>query len=471
MSEIQTVVNSLLGRVDRSNDPVILSILQEIVNELDRLGIEIDPPPIVTNKISREALIQTPGDVTDFSYRLTSTNVILEWTAPTADVIYYEIRKGSNWDTASRVVVTANNSIILDPLPTGIHRYLIRSVVGGVYSAELDFVDVVIPFIGNVTITVTQIITNVLLRWTEPSSVFRIDYYRVIKNGEVVGNVSGTFFASFETVGGTYSYSIIAYDIAGNSSPETSISVLVPDPPDFILRDEFLSNLNGTKTNVILRNTDPPALLANINTSETIEEHFINNSWNSPQDQVDTGFYRWLSPFALSGSYQEVFDCSIIYTNVIITLSWSTRIIEGEFTLGTSTRVSDDGITWSDPETSTSFFVASVRYIEVTVDITSADQWSLMEFYNFQVSVSVREEMDSGEIEALAADVGGTIVTFNKLYKFVDSITVSPLSTISRTVIYDFSGGINPTSFRVLLFDNDGVRVDGPVSWKSRGIL
>lgn len=467
MSEIQSVVNALLARAAKV-DPVMMSVIQEIVNELARLGFEIDPAPIVSTKVSSETR-PAPLPVSDFSYSLNENNVILSWSAPSPSFVYYEIRKGNTWNTATRVTITSNREVLLDPLTIGTHRYLIRTLsTQGVYSVEEDFIDVVIPVLGPVSVSAEQLETNVLLRWTIPTSTFRIDYYTVTRNGVQIGIVKGTFFPIFETTGGTFEYGITAVDIAGNESSETTVEVTLPNPANFLFQDSFVSGFGGTKTNAISTGT---SLLVAIDLTTTYEDHFIDNGWASPQEQVDDGYPKWLSPFLTTASYKETFDAGTIYSNTIITLAWATNLIAGAFTIGTSTRVSDDGISWSSAVTDSTFFVTSVRYIEVTINFTGADDKSLLEFYNFQVAISVREELDSGEISALAADAAGTVVTFNKEFKQVNSITVAADTTTDRIAVYEFAGGINPTTFKIRVFDSVGVRQDATVSWKARGIV
>jgi hypothetical protein len=60
-------------------------------------------------------------------------------------------------------------------------------------------------------------------------------------------------------------------------------------------------------------------------------------------------------------------------------------------------------------------------------------------------------------------------VNFSASFTSVASITVTPKGTTARIAIYDFAGGVNPTNFKVLLFDTAGTRVTGDVSWAARG--
>ena len=87
------------------------------------------------------------------------------------------------------------------------------------------------------------------------------------------------------------------------------------------------------------------------------------------------------------------------------------------------------------------------------------------------VRLDVRREVDSGIASVLAADSGGTTVNFNKAFKDVDGITLGVNATVDQRAIYDFVDVPNPTSFKILLYNNLGVRINGEVRWMARGII
>ena len=88
-----------------------------------------------------------------------------------------------------------------------------------------------------------------------------------------------------------------------------------------------------------------------------------------------------------------------------------------------------------------------------------------------EARLDVRLETDEGTVNALASDSGGTTVNFNKSYKDIISINVSVLDTVEKKAIFDFTDVPNPTSFKVLVFDTTGARVNATVHWISRGVL
>lgn len=468
MSEIQSIVNSLLARA-ASVDPVMLSILQEILDELNRIGLLVDPAPTVQKKVST-VTVATPTEVGDIAYTLTATNVVLSWDPSSQGFIFYEVRRGSTWDTASRVTVTSNNGIILDPLPVGSTTFLVRSLsTSGVYSNTISSVDVVIPEIGNPGITADVINNFTTLLWTEPTTTFRIEHYEITRNGsELAPNVKGLFYVHQEAAAGTITFGVKAVDIAGNTGPESTITVDVGAPTDFVIEDTQQSTFTGTFVNGMVDNN---IAYFNIDLTTSYEDHFIDNTWASPQDQVDDGYEYWIQPTLPTGSYEEIFDFGSIYTNIIVNVSWLFDVIVGNFTFGLDIRVSDDNISYSSAFTTPSFFASSARYVKVKFTFTNGDDKGILAFSNFIVNILVKRENDGGHTEVFAADASGTTILFNKAFKFVESISVTPLDPFDRSATYNFAGGANPTSFTVKLYDNTGIRVDGTVGWFVRGII
>lgn len=199
--------------------------------------------------------------------------------------------------------------------------------------------------------------------------------------------------------------------------------------------------------------------------------HFISHGWASPQDQVDAGYPIYIEPTLTTGSYKEVFDFGVIFGSVIVNLNWSVDIYTGNVSVNPVIRTSPDNATWSTPVAGSSVFGTNVRYVEVTVNFTGTNDKSLIGFYNFQIFLDVKREVDSGNGTANAADTTGTVVTFNKSFKSVDSITITTKSLEPIYAIYDFTNVPNPTTFKVLIFDSAGQRITFPFSWKARGIV
>lgn len=204
---------------------------------------------------------------------------------------------------------------------------------------------------------------------------------------------------------------------------------------------------------------------------ESWENHFLSRLWSSPQAQINAGYPRYCQPTALTGIYEEVADFGGVFSNVIVNLNWAFNNITGSVSISPFIATSTDGVTFTPLAGGSSQFAQSVRYVKVHFDFAAADDKSIAEFFNLQVLLDVKNEIDGGEGDALAGDVGGTVVLFNKDFKSVKSITVSAKSAVDISAAYDFTSTPNPTGFKVLLFNATGARVSGHYSWKARGVI
>ena len=112
-----------------------------------------------------------------------------------------------------------------------------------------------------------------------------------------------------------------------------------------------------------------------------------------------------------------------------------------------------------------------MRYLKFRLEFTGEDDKSLMEVFNVRISLDVKRENDGGDFVALATDVGGTKIFFNKPFKDVESITATADAIEPLTVIYDFVDIPDPKFFYVYVLDSTGNRVTYLISWKARGIV
>ena len=95
----------------------------------------------------------------------------------------------------------------------------------------------------------------------------------------------------------------------------------------------------------------------------------------------------------------------------------------------------------------------------------------ITEISNLTIRLDIKRENDGGTVNALATDVSGTPVLFNKAFKDVDSITVSVKETTRFFVIYNFVDIPNPVQFYVFVYDTAGARASKVVTWASRGVI
>jgi hypothetical protein len=478
----ESLIASLLNGIE-FDDPRLYDLLNALSKDFYTLLNTLQPPSTVT-AFGITGQILGPPAVDNFTATTYNNNLKLAWTS-SGMLSTYEIRYKvgsyaiSDWDTATTILTTSTLSADINPLTipllVGTYTFFIKSVdANGVYSTLASIVILDVPAILAPTITCTVVGNSVLLYWTAPTSVWLLDHYNVYKDAVLQGRVSGTFEAIFETTGGTFSYTVEPVDIVGNvGSLSAAVVAVVQNPADFVLQSTLTSTFSGTKTNCQLESIGGvDYLLACIDTAKTFENHFIDNVWTDPQAQVTAGYDLYIEPAETTGSYVEIFDFGSIISNIIVVLNWNTISIVGSVSTGTCTiETSTDAIVWSAATTGTSAFAASVRYVRFTMNFVGADDKSLAYFYNLQCLLNVHYEQDGGIITAISTDAAGTVVTLNKAFKSVISITLTPNSTSPRFAAYDFAFPLNPTTFKVKAYDDAGARVTVDVTWLVRGIF
>jgi hypothetical protein len=460
-AHIQSLIQGL-----KKTDPRVFQALDALTKQLQKVYIQINPLTAeFIASAEAEAGLSAPS-MFDFSF--TRLTVRFTWSE-VSGAAQYEIREGTDWDTATLRFRTSSLQGDIDPLIYGTYTFLIKSLTsGGTYSADTTSVVVTVPQITAVTLSFQIIDNNILLYWSEPTSSFEISFYEVFKDNVSLGILDGTFFTRFETAAGTYTFRVIATDVAGNESAFAEFPVTLNAPPDFELQDQRVSTFTGTKTNVKSHND---RLLCNIDLTKTYQDHFDDNSWASPQEQIDAGYPYWLQPAETTGQYEEKVDYGTILSNNIVTVAYNQRQITGTTVVLIELAVSDDDITYTAFTAGAVQFFTSFRYVKYRLTFTGSDDHALLEIFNLTFNLDVKREQDGGIGTADSTDVSGTPVTFNKTFRDIDSINVTPVSTVEIKAVYDFTDIPNPTTFYVYLFDSAGVRVDGDFRWIARGIV
>ena len=202
----------------QQKDPKLYDILRLLSADITLLSDSVVAQ--INALVEAQAVVTTSPDLLppeNFSFLLPGDYLTLSWnTALNASV--YEIRLGASWSTASLVTRTSSLSTQLNPITSGSHTYLIKSInSSGIYSSASTLLTFTVPSISSISITYTVIDNNVLLYWTEPvTKPFTISHYEIFRNGSSVGTRLGTFATIFETSAGVYTYGVQAFDLAGN---------------------------------------------------------------------------------------------------------------------------------------------------------------------------------------------------------------------------------------------------------------
>lgn len=472
MSEINRkrgTIQSLIAGMQKTDIGTYQAIML-MAADIEALLQLVDPE---TQTISATVTEEDPEGATSFSYTLQARAIKFTWSSDDDLVRFYELRLGSDWDTAEFITRTPSTVAYIEPVFGGPHTYLLKTInsTGGYSETALELI-VTIPAMGSITVHAQVIDNNVLLSWNEPTSSFEVSHYEIFRDGVEIGEQRGTFATIFEPAGGTYEYSIIAYDLAGNASAEAFISVAVNQPPDYELEADHEVDMTAptSSSNIYAENANSALIPAD--DTETWEDHFINNTYTSPQDQIDDGYPLYLQPTPASGEITEVWNLGASVERRIVKVTWTEEPIAGAVTVAVQLSHSTDGIAWTACAPGTIAFIdVAFQYIKLEFEVTPTSGTGFSRFSGLTLSIDVKQETDSGNVSALAADASGTTVTFNKAFKDVKSITVSALGTVERKAIYDFVDIPDPVSFKVLVYNAAGARVDATVSWKARGVV
>lgn len=100
---------------------------------------------------------------------------------------------------------------------------------------------------------------------------------------------------------------------------------------------------------------------------------------------------------------------------------------------------------------------------------------ALSKVSNIRLKLDVKRIRDAGNGEITNASTG-LVVTFNKPFVAVNSITVTPARDDANvpTEAYDFTSVPNPTGFTVYLYATTGAsagtKITGFFSWNAEGI-
>jgi hypothetical protein len=483
-----------------ATDPKLFEVLSGLIKNIAVINRNLYPLVVAGAAAESEGGVAATPVFVGFEI-LNQKFLSLVWNAA-SNAASYELREGDIdgiWDDATSLLETTQLEVRLDPVETGTHYYFLKAINGtGERSTGFATLIVEITAIGSSSLAVQVIDNNVLLRWSEPDSPFEISYYTIFRDTTLVGYIDSTFFVIFETTAGQYVYSVRAVDIAGNEGPENLIAADVKQPPDFELQDARLSILGGTVVNGLVYgpieigwdygdlagwiqdDTDgwfaayTGKLLFCIDLTQIFEDHFIDNSWDSPAEQITAGYPLYPQPTLLTGSYQETIDYGEVFNNLILNLTWTLEQLSsaGSVTVSSEIEFSEDGVVWSTPVSGPSAFSESFQYARITFDFVGENDSAAAIFSNLLILLDVKREVDSGLVIALSTDALGTPVTFAKDFKDVDSITLTPTKQAEPlSAIYDFVDVPNPTGFTVFVFDSIGGRVSADVSWKARGII
>lgn len=412
-------------------------------------------------------------DITGFSIATFPNNVRLTWNLlPSA--AQYEIRVGASWELGIPILTTSSNQANLDPISdhfvTGPYLFWIKGLdSSGLYSPDAVSVALTVPAISAPSLSGVIIANNVLLSWSIPSSLWKIDHYKLFKGGVEIAQTSSNFKDQVELVAGTYSYTIVAFDIVGNSSAASQAFVAaVNSPIDFSQLGNVNSTYGGAVTDTAISFIAGVKGILGAVPIESWSTHFSSRSWTNIQDQINAGYPLFFQPSGTTGTYVEVFDFGTLLSNVNVSCIFNKTNLNGTSNVSVSLELSTDNITYGSPISSASTFAVSVRYVRATLTFTNADDKSAAFVSGLKMVADVQFTIDSGVATSLSTDALGTEVNYNFVYKLVNSVTGTAIGSSSIIIVIN---SFDENSFFASAYDSSGSRVTTDFSWKSKGIV
>lgn len=385
--------------------------------------------------------VQNPASAT-YSFAdtsLTSAEVLIEWVAvaPPLGMSGYEVTQGST------TIAAATNRLSLPANWLGIRNFTIRTVdlAGNKSSGLAIAVEKLAP--GPVTGLRAQVIDNVvMLYWKMPSRTSLPVSHVKIRRGATwasavdVGTKAGEFTTITELAGGVYSYWLAVVDTDDNESTPVSVTATVSQPPDFRFNGEFPVDFSGTSTNAMLQGG---ALVLPVNLTETYEQHFVNNGWTTPAQQIAAGYPIYIQPGPTTGSYEQIFDYGSTLGSSNVTAQLDGTVLAGSPTVAVSLSFSSGGA-YTDYPGSQSVFATAFRYVKVRVDVTQNAVGDLYRINGLKLVLQSKQKTDSGSLtvgDGTAAP-NGSIANFNSEFVDIEAITPVGMGTAAVTCVPEF---------------------------------
>lgn len=373
-----------IGSVDSSWDS--LPIIADINTTNYNLGLLSDGTYKVQIKAKdttgNESLLETSINVviqkpqiTTITYSIESEDIKLNWTTPISSfaIKEYFIYKGNDFNTATFISKINGNSLKTKIDFSGTNKYWVLAVDINSNIGLQNYVDVNILVPSEVeNQSIDIVINNILISWEEPTThTLPIKYYKIYKGQNFstateIGNVDVTFFSYFEIVSGEFTYWITSVDSANNEGSPVGLNAIVSQPEGFInISDNAFDLSTGTYVNTLFIDN---SLISPVNITESFQDHFINNSWTTPQDQIDDGYDYYIQPTPDFGYYSQVLDLGVVISNSLIKINFTEETYDGTLDVITKISVSTDNITYISEVESNQLYATNFRYIRVRLE-------------------------------------------------------------------------------------------------------
>jgi hypothetical protein len=327
----------------------------------------------------------------------------LSWSVPTATlpVDLYEIRYGASWADGVSLGFFRATAHTFKADWLGSRTFWVAAVDRSGNTGSPDGHEMVITA-SPAPALITQVIdNNVLLRWGEVAGTLPTVGYELRKGNnwataEPIGMKSGTFTTVFETAAGVYTYWMAAIDSAGNTGTPGSASASVNQPPDYVLKADYDSLLNGTKSNLALHGDVDNSLIGPVNTTETFAEHFTSNSWTTPQAQINAGYPVYAQPNLSPAYYEETIDYGTLLGSNRVTITPTTVDVVGAVAVSCRISLSADGVSYTDYDGVWQVYATGFRYVKFRLTFTASNTTDLIELVGVNIRIDAKLKSDAG---------------------------------------------------------------------------
>ena len=400
-----------------------------------------------------DAVITAPSQPT-ITQQVVDNNVLLYWTdsTQTLPLTSYELRKGTTWATATVIGTKQGRFTTVFETASGTYKYWLAGIdSAGNYGTP-----------GSVVAVVNQP-PDYVLQYDFDSSFAGTTTNLAPNNGGLLACVSTaeTWASHFTSRSWTSMQDAITAGYTYYAMPSQTTARYIEDLDygTVLAGTKVTSTFNSTVIAGATTITPTVSVRGTGSTAATYSQTTTTVTVTSTAHGLAVGalvFLDFTTGTATSGTYTVATSAANTFT--VTSLTSAT----------TSGNVSWSA--WTSYPNISSVFATSFRYIRVQYDFASAGGNDLLQLNGLNIRLDSKLLNDSGNGTAVSTDSGGTVVSFNKSFVDVSSISVTPLATTSVTAVYDFADTPNPTSFKVLLFNSSGTRINGAFSWSARGV-
>lgn len=370
---------------------------------------------------------------------LTSATITLTWAnaAPRYGLDFYQVTYNGT------ILTTKSNTITVEASWIGDRTFTIKTFdVYGFSSSGVAYIATKFKPNPATNFKAQVIDNNVLLYWNLPAKTsLPISHIKLLEGpsfatATVIGIKSGEFTTISELSAANYTYWLTVVDTDGNESDPISLLTYVAQPPDFIFYGSQYSTFSGTKVNARI---DDSTLVLPVNLTETVDQHFTDNSWASPSAQVSAGYPLFIQPGLSSGYYEETFDFSTVIASSSVNAIYDGSVAAGNPDVAISLSISLNGSTWTDYPGLSRVFATNFRYVKFRITVTQNVTGAMYTLKSLELRLDNKLKTDTGTVTALSSDSSGTIVNFNSEFVDISAINPSVSFTSARNAVYDFT--------------------------------